>query len=68
MANDVDDDQYKDFYYQHHGGAVSYGHQGRQGSQQYYMAIDQVRIKIRLNVSKAVKVSIVMADLLANLS
>ena len=43
LADQVDEDQYKDFYYQHHGGAVSYGHQGRgQGSQQYYMTIDQV--------------------------
>jgi len=42
LADQVDEDQYKDFYYQHHGGAVSYGHQGRgQGSQQYYMTIDQ---------------------------
>ena len=44
LADKVDEDQYKDFYYQHHGGAVSYGHQGgRQGSQQYYMTIDQVQ-------------------------
>ena len=39
LANDVDEDQYKDFYYKHHGGAVSF-QGGRDGSQQYYMAIE----------------------------
>ena len=45
LANDVDEDQYKDFYYKHHGGAVSFngGTRGEGSSQQYYMAIE-VRI------------------------
>ena len=43
LANDVDEDQYKDFYYKHHGGAVSFNGGRGEGSQQYYMAIE-VRI------------------------
>ena len=41
LANDVDEDQYKDFYYKHHGGASSF-RGGRDGSQQYYMAIEVI--------------------------